>query len=54
MLGIRPTDEPLDHWPEERIRRYKIVIDTVATWEQAQIEIANQAAERKAAAASRR
>ena len=36
-MGV--TGAELDDWPEEKVRRYSIVIEQVAKWQQAQIEI---------------
>ena len=47
-LGVRATDEPLDEWPEEKVRRYAIVMEQVALWQNAQQELAIQRAEREA------
>ena len=44
-LGIPSTATPLNDWIEEEVRRYVIVMDAVAAWEQAQMKLAQRRAE---------
>ena len=48
QLGVT-SSPPLDYWPQQRIRRYRIVMDTMSRWESAQVEMAVQKAKAEAA-----
>ena len=44
-LGVPSTSDPLDEWIEEKVRRYGVIMDAVAAWEQAEMKLAQRRAE---------
>ena len=52
-LGVRATNLPLDLWPEEKVRRYLVVMQQVAVWDESQMELARRRASADAARGGR-